>query len=134
MYTFFVYFFTFRFSTLFNFITNSIKVVSLFFSTYYSNIMTIHSWIESTFEHDPQFFSLLSNFLVHKWICLHLEYCTHAIITCGLYIFKPLFEGQKRSRSFFHKSLPLCMVSIQERFIIKSGLWWRAYGIYFTTL
>ena len=24
--------------------------------------------------------------------------------------------------------LSLCMVSIQERFLIKSGLWWRAYG------
>ena len=30
-------------------------------------------------------------------------------------------------RSFFHKILTLCMVSIQERFMIKSG---RAYGIY----
>ena len=54
------------------------------------------------------------------------------IITCGLYILNPLFEGQKHffSRRFFRKILPLCMVSIQERFLIKSGLCWRAYGIW----
>ena len=35
----------------------------------------------------------------------------------------PLFESQKVfSRRFFQKILPLCMVSIQERFLIKSGL------------
>ena len=39
-----------------------------------------------------------------------------AIITRGLYILNPLFEGQKRfSRTFFQKILPLCMISIQER-------------------
>ena len=44
-------------------------------------------------------------------------------LTRGLYIFYPLFEGQKRFlRGFFHKILALCMVSIQERFLIKSGL------------
>ena len=32
--------------------------------------------------------------------------------------FYPLFEG----KTFFQKILPLCMVSIQERFVIKSGL------------
>ena len=32
------------------------------------------------------------------------------------------------SRRFFQKILSLCMVNIQERFLIKSGLWWRAYG------
>jgi hypothetical protein len=25
--------------------------------------------------------------------------------------------------------MSLCMVSNQERFVIKSGLWWRGYGI-----
>ena len=51
-------------------------------------------------------------------------YRTRAIITHCLYIFYPILESQKRFlRSFFHKSLPLCMISIQERFIIK-----RAYG------
>ena len=54
-----------------------------------------------------------------------------AIITRGLYTFYPVFEGQKRlfKELFFHKILTLCMVSIQERVIIKSGLWWRTYGI-----
>ena len=57
------------------------------------------------------------------------EYRTHAIITRGLYTFYPIFEGQKRFlRSFFCKILTLCMVSIQERFQVKSGLYWRAYG------
>ena len=53
----------------------------------------------------------------------YLLYRTRAIITHGLYIFYPILEGQKCFlRSFFRKSLPLSMVSIQERFIIKSGL------------
>ena len=44
-----------------------------------------------------------------------------------MYIFYPHFESQKGffSRRFFQKILRLCMVSIQERFVIKSGLWWR---------
>ena len=43
--------------------------------------------------------------------------------------FLPHFGRPKRFlRSCFHKFLPLCMVSIQERFIIKSRLWWHAYG------
>ena len=29
---------------------------------------------------------------------------------------------------FFCNILTLCMVSIQERFIVKSRLWWRTYG------
>ena len=33
------------------------------------------------------------------------------------------------SRILFLKILALCMVSIQERFLIKSRLWWCAYGI-----
>ena len=32
------------------------------------------------------------------------------------------------SRRFFQKILSLCMACIQERLVIKSGLWWRAYG------
>ena len=31
----------------------------------------------------------------------------------------------------FQKILSLYIFSIQERFLIKSGLWWRAYGILF---
>ena len=53
----------------------------------------------------------------------NIIYRTRAIITRGLYTFYPIFEGQKRFlRSFFCKILTLCMVSIQERFQIKSGL------------
>ena len=53
-------------------------------------------------------------------------YRTHAIIT---HTFYPIFEGQKRFKElFFRKILTLSTVSIQEQFIIKSGLWWRAYG------
>ena len=46
--------------------------------------------------------------------------------------FLPHFERSKTFflRSFFHKILTLCTVSVQERFIIKRGLWWRAYGTY----
>ena len=56
--------------------------------------------------------------------CVFLQYRgfiyrTRAIITRGLYIFYPLFEGQKCFlRGFFHKILALCMVSNQERVIM----------------
>ena len=59
-------------------------------------------------------------------------YHTRAILTHGLYIFTPFLKTISLfSRRFFHKILSLCMVSIQERFLIKSGLLWRAYGICF---
>ena len=48
------------------------------------------------------------------------------IITRELYILNPLFEVQKR---FFRKILPLYMISIQERLLIKSVFWWRVYGM-----
>ena len=35
------------------------------------------------------------------------------------------------SRRFFQKILPLWMVSIQERFVIKIRLWWHAYSSFF---
>ena len=64
-----------------------------------------------------------SNSLI-EWV-----YRMRTIVTRGLYTFYPLFDVQKRfSRDFFLKILALCMVSIQERFQIKSGLWWRVYG------
>ena len=37
---------------------------------------------------------------------------------------KTFFQG-----AFCLKILTLCMVSIQERFLINSGLWWPAYSI-----
>ena len=68
-------------------------------------------------------------------------YRTRAIITHSLYIFYPLFEGQKHLfKDFFLKNMPLCMVShrglnfrslwvsIQEWSLIKNSLWWLAYG------
>ena len=51
------------------------------------------------------------------------NYRTRAIITRGLYTFYPLFEVH-----LCILTLALCMVSIQERFLIKSGLLWRAYS------
>jgi hypothetical protein len=59
-----------------------------------------------------------------------IHYRTRNIIIRGLYSFYPLFKIQKVfSRGFFLKILALCMVSIQERLLIKSGLCWCAYGI-----
>ena len=38
---------------------------------------------------------------------------------------KTFFQGV-----FFQRTMPLCMVGTQKRFVIKSRLWWRAYGIW----
>ena len=47
-----------------------------------------------------------------------------AIITRGLYIITPFLKSiSLYSRRFFQKIISLCMVSIKERFVIKSGLW-----------
>ena len=55
-----------------------------------------------------------------------------AIISCGLYIFYPISKDHffVFKEFFFQKILSLCMACIQERLLIKSSLWWRAYGIY----
>ena len=47
------------------------------------------------------------------------------------YILNQLFEGPKHLflRCFFLKCLALCVVSIQVRVLIKSGLRWWAYGM-----
>ena len=60
-----------------------------------------------------------------------LVYRTCAIITRGLYIFYPVFEYHFFIfKEVFHKILLLCIrFSIQKLSLIKSGLWWRAYGI-----
>ena len=53
-----------------------------------------------------------------NWFSVKI-YHTHTIITCGLYIFHPIFESQKRFLGrLFHEILDLCMVSIQERVIM----------------
>ena len=51
-------------------------------------------------------------------------YHSGPIITHSLYIFHPLFEGQKCffKEVFFHKILSLCIVGIQVQFVIKSTL------------
>ena len=70
-------------------------------------------------------------------ICFN--YRTRAIITRGLYIFYPTFilkcglyyrplYGLKTE--ILHFLSLKSAVSIWERFLIKSGLYWRAYGIY----
>ena len=67
------------------------------------------------------------------WINLD-RYRTRAIITRGLYILNPLFEYQKRfvfQGGFFKKFCLYVWLCIQERFVTKSGLWWRVYGNYF---
>jgi hypothetical protein len=54
------------------------------------------------------------------WHYLYSIYCTRAIITRGLYIFYPLFGSQKRFfKEVFSEN---SVISIQERFLIKSGL------------
>jgi hypothetical protein len=62
----------------------------------------------------------------NKYLCTKFDiiYRTRAIVIRGLYFFNPLFESQKRyfKELFFCKILALCMVSIQERFLINSGL------------
>ena len=57
-----------------------------------------------------------------------MYYIALCIIT--LYLSWPIFKTVSLfSRMFFWKILPLCMVSIQEWFMIKSGLLCCAYGI-----
>ena len=57
------------------------------------------------------------------------EYRTCAIIRRGLYIFYPIFKNHSLFlRRFFQKILSLWMAYIQERLVIKRGLWWRRYG------
>ena len=47
-------------------------------------------------------------------------YCTCAILTCILYPFSHFLKSKNVSRGFCLKILVLCMVGIQERFLIKS--------------
>ena len=60
---------------------------------------------------------------------LELKYRMRAIITCVFHTLYPIFNVKKRLfKELFQKFLTLCMVSIQERFIIKSKLWWPTHG------
>ena len=71
--------------------------------------------------------SYLTFFSPGKYYCfdliLKIHYSTRAIIGCGLYTFYPIYEDHFFVfKEFFQKILSLCMVSIQERFVIKSRL------------
>ena len=61
-------------------------------------------------------FHFWSGFTTYR-MCANLTRC--------LYILKPPFEGQINGL-FLFRILALCMVSVQEQFIIKSRLWWHA--------
>ena len=64
-------------------------------------------------------------------LCKKNIYRKRTIITRGLYIHYPIFESNFFVfKEFFWKILSLCMVSILERFLIKSRFWWRAYNIW----
>ena len=66
---------------------------------------------------------------------LELMYRTHAIITRSLYTFTPYLKAENVFlRTFFRKILTLCTASIPDQFIIKSGLWWRVYGMYIVAI
>ena len=77
--------------------------------------------------------------LVKEWVrkrpklLYAFAYHTRAIITRSLYTFYPIFEGQKTfiQGAFFVKFWPFVRFVLKSgcQFIIKSGLWWRAYGI-----
>ena len=60
-----------------------------------------------------------------------MYYRTCAIISRGLYIFYPISKDHFFVfKEVFQKILSLCMACIQERVLIKSGLWWHAYSIW----
>ena len=63
---------------------------------------------------------------------LYARHYNPRFISLVYILFTPFLKAKNVFlRSFFHKILTLCTISIQERFQIKSGLQWRAYGIYF---
>ena len=64
--------------------------------------------------------------LTFRTILVHNMFCRCCELLKNIY----LYHISLFSRTLW-KILPLCMVNIQERFIIKSELWWRAYSIHF---
>ena len=71
-----------------------------------STKLKLKFWTEIPWSCHP-----INNLVLRVWCCQPFyRYHMRAIITRGLYTFYPLFEVQKR------------MVSIQEQFLIKSGL------------
>ena len=67
--------------------------------------------------------TILPTVLEFAEFSLCFTYHMHAIISRVLYIFTPFLKTISLfSRRFFQKILSLCMVSIQERFLIKNVL------------
>ena len=64
--------------------------------------------------------------LTFRTILVHNMFCRCCELLKNIY----LYHISLFSRTLW-KILPLCMVNIHERFIIKSELWWRAYSIHF---
>ena len=63
--------------------------------------------------------------------CALIRYRTRVILTRGLNIFYPILKGKKVFlTSFFHKILPLCMVSIQERVMMARILYYLLLPIH----
>ena len=71
--------------------------------------------------------------VIFQIFCIHsFIYRKCVIITRGLYNSNPLFEGKNVfSKSFFFRKFCLYvnMISMKECFVIKSGFWWRVYGL-----
>ena len=62
---------------------------------------------------------------VNDPLLLYIPYARHYNLWFVYFLLK---SKNVFSRGFFLKILALCMVSIQEQFLIKSGLQWRSYG------
>ena len=104
----------------------------IFFSTISSSLRTFyHGFCQGQRMIMLDFFSLAyrDRPKPHFPHLVKAEYSTRAIISHGLYIFNPLFEGQfdLYKGSFFLKILSLCTVSNQEQFIMAAkGIWlWK---------
>ena len=68
------------------------------------------------------------------WALVNISYAHHykpRLIYLLAHFQRPFFLFLRR---FFQKILSLCMACIQEWLVIKSGLWWRAYGRWITYL
>ena len=72
-----------------------------------------------------------SNFHISKSL-KNIVYSMCAIISRGCIFFTPFSKTIPLFlRRFFQNFLSFCMACIQERLVIKSGLWWCSYGISF---
>ena len=70
---------------------------------------------------------------------VNITWFTHNIHRVSLYFLQPFSIAGKTCNLFFCfqgvflKILSSCMVSMQERFLIKSRLWWHTYGTWILT-